>query len=124
MARRTADRFRASKRARDEAVAELERALLQELWDAPDRMSAMGMQPCIVPPPPPEPMLTEGQKTLIKKAIAILAPIIAGAIMAALQMMGATSTYKPPQRDPVVIPSATTGQRDEESPPSAQGLPR
>lgn len=115
MTRRTADRFRASKRDRDEAIAELERALLQELWDSPDRLSTMGASPVIIPPPPPvpEPMLTDGQKALIKKAIAIVAPIIAGAILTALQMMGATTTHKIPDRDPVTIPSVATVHREE-----------
>jgi hypothetical protein len=91
MNRRQVDRFRESRERREEALAELERRLLEELWDTPSQVLD---RPSRVHPPPVEteapPSAPRGLSPQAKQAITVVAMAIGTAIVSALSSMGTT----------------------------------
>lgn len=99
MHKRQVDRFRESRERRDKALGELERLLLEELWDTPsqvlDRPSRV-LSPVRVESEAP-PSRSGGLPKQTKQVITTVAVALATAIVSALANMGATKTHEPPK---------------------------
>lgn len=103
------DRFKESRARREAAIAELERALLQELWDAPDRQShihppavackppAVACKPPVVTASEPPESQARGLSTQAKQVITIVATAVALAIAGTLKGTGATTPHEIPK---------------------------
>lgn len=101
MHKRQIDRFRESRERRGEALEDLERKLLSELWDTPsqvlDRQSRVHPPPVEVEEPQPS---RRGLSTQTKQLITYAAVALATAIVGALSGMGATKPHELPKAEP------------------------
>lgn len=100
MHKRQVDRFRESRERRDKALGELERLLLEELWDTPSQVVDRPSR--VLPPVPrvdtePPPSRSGGLSKQTKQVITTVAVALATAIVSALANMGATKTHEIPK---------------------------
>ena len=98
MNKRQADRFRLLRERREQALEDLERRLLEELWDTPSQVHD---RPSRVHPPPIEseapPSAPRGLSPQAKQAITVVAMAIGTAIVSALSAIGATKQHDQPK---------------------------
>ena len=104
MHQRLSDRLRASRERREQALEDLERRLLEELWDTPSQVHD---RPSRVHPPvqvdveePPPTVRSRGLSTQAKQVITIVSMAVATAIVSALTAMGATKPHELPKPEP------------------------
>lgn len=100
MTQRLSVRLRASRERREQALEELERRLLEELWDTPSQV--LDRPSRALPPVPrvdtePPPSRSGGLSKQTKQVITTVAVALATAIVSALANMGATKTHEIPK---------------------------